>query len=185
MICWALSWRIKQHHTWGALSRLTNSEINNHRRQPMIGALLLQWSGWLAHEWAITWKERRRPLDSKRRHPTTMENQREGTCISNQVRMHACYLTSKHCTHIFYSLQENPQRSPEKLKKTNQEKKIIKHNNRESWSWPWNGKKIEINLTVRKISKKWEGQSCHHKESSGQPCNQEAPSFPTLSSRKI
>ena len=43
----------------------------------------------------------------------------------------------------------------------------------------------EINLIVRKISRKWEDQPCHHEESSGQPCNQEAPSFPTLSSRKI
>jgi len=30
-----------------------------------------------------------------------MEHQRGGTYISNQVRMHACHLTSKHCTHIF------------------------------------------------------------------------------------
>jgi len=42
----------------------------------------------------------------------------------------------------------------------------------------------EINPTVRKISKKWEDQPCHHEESSGQPCNQETLSFPTLSSRK-
>jgi hypothetical protein len=27
----------------------------------------------------------------------------------------------------------------------------------------------EINPTVRKISKKWEDQPCHHEESSGQP----------------
>ena len=30
-----------------------------------------------------------------------MEHQRGGTYISNQVRMHACHLTLKHCTHIF------------------------------------------------------------------------------------
>jgi len=43
----------------------------------------------------------------------------------------------------------------------------------------------EMNPTVRKISKKWEDQPCHHEESSSQPCNRDAPSFPTLSSRKI
>jgi hypothetical protein len=47
----------------------------------------------------------------------------------------------------------------------------------------------EINLTVRKISKKKkekkrEDQPCHHEESSGQPCNQEAPSFSNLVIKK-
>jgi hypothetical protein len=46
-----------------------------------------------------------------------MKHQRGGTYISNQVRMDACHLISKHCTHILYSLQENPQRSPARLKK--------------------------------------------------------------------
>jgi hypothetical protein len=43
----------------------------------------------------------KKALVSKQRHLMTMEHQREGTHISNQVRMHACHLTSKHCTHIF------------------------------------------------------------------------------------
>ena len=46
-------------------------------------------------------------------------------------------------------------------------------------------KEDEINPTIRKISKKREDQPCHHEEFSGQLCNREAPSFPTLSSRKI
>jgi hypothetical protein len=61
-------------------------------------------------------------LDSKQRHPMTMKHQRGGTYISNQVRMHACHLTLKHCTHIFYSSQENPQRSPARLKKKRKKK---------------------------------------------------------------
>ena len=44
----------------------------------------------------------KKALVIKQRHPMTMEHQRrEGTYISKQVRMHACHLTSKHCTHIF------------------------------------------------------------------------------------
>jgi hypothetical protein len=35
-----------------------------------------------------------------------MEHQRRGTYIPNQVRMHACHLTSKHCTIVFELLQE-------------------------------------------------------------------------------
>jgi hypothetical protein len=41
----------------------------------------------------------------------------------------------------FYSLQENPQRSPTRLKK----KKNKNHwadNNIELWLWPWNEKKM-------------------------------------------
>jgi hypothetical protein len=35
-----------------------------------------------------------------------MKHQRKGTYIPNQVRMHACHLTSKHCTIVFELLQE-------------------------------------------------------------------------------
>jgi hypothetical protein len=52
-----------------------------------------------------------------------------GTYISNQVRMDTCHLTLKHCAHIFYSLQENPQRSPARLGK---KKESLSHN-KESW----------------------------------------------------
>jgi hypothetical protein len=38
----------------------------------------------------------------------------------------------------FYSLQENPQRSPTRLKKKNH----WADNNRELWLWPWNEKKM-------------------------------------------
>ena len=55
-------------------------------------------------------------LDSKQRHPMTMEHQRGGeTYISNQVRMYACHLTFKHCTYAFDLLQENPQSNPARL----------------------------------------------------------------------
>jgi hypothetical protein len=54
----------------------------------------------------------KKALVSKQRHPMTMEHQRGGTYISNQVRMHALHT-------YFYLLQENPQKkkSPARLKK--------------------------------------------------------------------
>jgi len=51
----------------------------------------------------------KKALNNKQRHLMIMEHQRGGPYISNQVRMHACHLTSKHCTYIFDLLQENPQ----------------------------------------------------------------------------
>jgi uncharacterized radical SAM superfamily protein len=60
----------------------------------------------------------KKALVSKQRHLMTMEHRRGGTYISNQVRMHACHLTSKHCTHIFY-------RKIIKKKKQKKQKKII------------------------------------------------------------
>jgi hypothetical protein len=38
---------------------------------------------------------------AKQRHFMTMEHQRRGAYISNQVRMHACHLTSKQL-HIYF-----------------------------------------------------------------------------------
>jgi hypothetical protein len=58
----------------------------------------------------------KKALLSKQRHLMTMEHQRGGTYISNQVRMHACHLTSKHCTHIFICYRKI-------LKKKEREKK--------------------------------------------------------------
>jgi hypothetical protein len=39
---------------------------------------------------------------------------------------------------------------------------------------------MEENPTIRKFSRKEKDQPCHQEESSGQPYNQEAPSFQTL-----
>jgi hypothetical protein len=48
----------------------------------------------------------KKALNNKQRHLMIIEHQRGGIYISNQVRMHACHLTSKHCTHIFDLLQK-------------------------------------------------------------------------------
>ena len=55
--------------------------------------------------WAFEWKastqmsqyieKTKKALECKQRHLVTMEHQRGGTYISNQVRMHAYHLTSK------------------------------------------------------------------------------------------
>jgi hypothetical protein len=37
-------------------------------------------------------------LDSKQRHPMTMEHQRGGAIFQTR---HACHLTLKHCTNVF------------------------------------------------------------------------------------
>jgi hypothetical protein len=42
----------------------------------------------------------------------------------------------------FYSLQENPQRSPTRLKKKKRKKNHWPDNNIELWLWPWNEKKM-------------------------------------------
>jgi hypothetical protein len=59
-----------------------------------------------------------------------MEHQRGGTYISNQVRMHACHLTSKHCTHIFIRYRKilkkkKEKKSPARLKEKKKKKRII------------------------------------------------------------
>jgi hypothetical protein len=86
---------------------LINNKNSNHRRQPRIDTTFT--IEWMTGTWMSQYIKRvKKALDSKQRHPMTMEHQKRGTYISNQVRMHACHLTSKHCTHIFYSFQEHP-----------------------------------------------------------------------------
>jgi hypothetical protein len=66
----------------------------------------------------------KKALVSKQRHPMTMEHQKGGTYISNQVRMHACHLSSKHCTHIFIRYRKNSQKkSPARLKEKKKKKR--------------------------------------------------------------
>jgi hypothetical protein len=65
-------------------------------------------------------------LECKQRHPVMMEHRRGGTYISNQVRMHACQLTLKHCTYFLFCCRKNPQCSLARLgtkKKKVREKK--------------------------------------------------------------
>jgi hypothetical protein len=64
-------------------------------------------------------------LECKQRHPVMMEHRRGGTYISNQVRMHACQLTLKHCAYFLFCCRKNPQCSLARLgtKKREREKK--------------------------------------------------------------
>ena len=86
-------------HLW-VESSLINNESSNLRMQPRMGTAFI--AEWMASTWMSQCIERiKKALECKQTHPMTMEHQRGGTYISNQVRMHACHLTSNHCTHIF------------------------------------------------------------------------------------
>jgi len=87
----------------GAWSCLINSESSNCRGQPRIGTTLTaEWEASTRMSQYI--KKAKNALDNKQKHPMTVEHQRGRTYISNQVRIHACHLTLKNCTHIFDSL---------------------------------------------------------------------------------
>jgi len=121
----------------GALSSLINNETSNHRRQSRIGpACTVEW---MTSTWTGQYMERaKKVLDSKQRHLMTMEHQRGGDLYFKSGK-DACMSSNLKALHIyFYSLQENPQRSPTRLKKKNH----WADNNRELWLWPWNEKKM-------------------------------------------
>jgi len=130
----------------GAESSLINSKSSNRRRQPRMCTALT--TEGMASTWMSQCIERtNKALECKQRHPVMMEHRRGGTYISNQVRMHACQLTLKHCAYFLFCCRKNPQCSLARLgtKKREREKKRENHwadNNRESWLWPWNGKKM-------------------------------------------
>jgi hypothetical protein len=84
----------------GAESSLINSESSNRRGQPRMGtALTSEW--WLAHEWANASKEQRRFWNVNKGTLWRWIIKEGGTYISNQVRMHTCHLTSKHCIYFW------------------------------------------------------------------------------------
>jgi hypothetical protein len=98
--------------------------------------------------------------------------------------MHACHLTLKHCTHIlifFIGKIINKVQQD-----CGQRKNHWVDDNKEIIVLTLEWEKDEMNLIIRKISKKWEDQSCHEEESLGHPCktprsaNQEAPNFQNL-----
>jgi hypothetical protein len=74
----------------------------------------------------------KKALNNKQRHPMMMEHRRGGTYISNQVRMHACHLTSKYCIYFLFvagKILNVVQQDWEKKK----ERIIELMNNKESW----------------------------------------------------
>jgi hypothetical protein len=116
----------------GAKSSLINSESSNRHGQPRLGTALT--TGWMASTRMSQYMGRTdKALECKQRHPVMMEHRRGGTYISNQVRMHACQLTLKHCTYFLFCCRKNPQCSLARLgTKKKREKK--KRKKRESLS---------------------------------------------------
>ena len=83
-----------------AESSLINSESSNRHGQPRMGtALTSEW--WLSHEWANASKEQRRFWNANKGTLWRWSIKEGGAYISNQVRMHACHLTSKHCAYFW------------------------------------------------------------------------------------
>ena len=139
-----------------AESSLINNESSNCHGQPRMGtALTSEW--WLSHEWANASKEQR--------HPMTMDHQRGGgTYISNQVRMHACHLTSKHCTYLWFVTK----RSSTKSSKVVEKERIIELMMTNNRFRSWNEKRMRWTLPVGE-SQRNEEINPVIKESSSQP----------------
>jgi len=77
----------------------------------------------------------------------TIKHQRKGTYITNQVRMHACYLTSEHCIIVFELLQEKSSMRSNKIVKKERSIALMITKNR---FWSWNKKKMRWTLPLRK-----------------------------------
>jgi hypothetical protein len=136
----------------GARSCLVSNKSRNHRRQPTINTALS--SEWKASTRMRQYIERiKKALKSKQRHPVMMEHRRGGTYISNQVRMHACHLTSKHCIYFLFvtgkSLNVVQHDWGQKKNHWVDERQTIMVLNLER-------EEDEISPTIRKISKKRE-----------------------------
>jgi hypothetical protein len=115
----------------GAESSLINSKSSNRRRQPRMCTALT--TEGMASTWMSQCIERtNKALECKQRHPVMMEHRRGGTYISNQVRMHACQLTLKHCAYFLFCCRKNPQCSfPTTLK----QQPSNNHNNMRRLTW--------------------------------------------------
>jgi len=93
-----MKWVTSHMEAW---SSLRSSKSSNHHGRPMIGTALT--SKWKASTRMSQCIERiKKALNNKQRHPVMMEHWRGGTYISNQVRMHTCHLTSKHCIYFWF-----------------------------------------------------------------------------------
>jgi hypothetical protein len=105
--------------------------------------------------------------------------------------MHACHLTSKHCTIVFELLQEKSSMRSSKIVEKERSIPLMITKNR---FWSWNKKKMRWTLPLGKsqrneknnlaIVKPWVFNP-YDQELSDQPYNQEASSFQTLRSRII
>jgi hypothetical protein len=81
-----------------------------------------------------------------------MEHQRGGTDISNLVRMHACHLTSKYCTHIFICYRKILKKKSSKIER---KKRIIKLIIKENHFYePGTGRKMRRTLPLGNFQEK-------------------------------
>ena len=147
----------------GALSSLINSESSNRRRQPEMGtALTFEWKASIRMSQYMG--RAKKVLVSKQRHPMMMDHQRGGTYISHQVRMHACHLTSKHCTYLWFVTE----RSSMKSSKVVDKERIIELMMTKNRFRSWNEKRMRWTLPVGE-SQRNEDINPVIKESSSQP----------------
>ena len=127
----------------GAWSSLINSESSNRRGQPRMGTALT--AEWMASTWMSQCIERtNKALECKQRHPMTMDHQRGGTYISHQVRMHACHLTSKHCTYLWFVTERFSMKSSKIVDK----ERIIELRMTKNRFRYWNEKRMRWTLPV-------------------------------------
>jgi len=130
-----MKWATSHMEAW---SSLRSNKSSNHHGRPMIGTALT--SKWKASTRMSQCIERiKKALNNKQRHHVMMEHWRGGTYMSNQVRMHACHLTSKHCIY-FWSVAGKILNVVQQ--DWGQRKIVDLKNNKESWFWPWNGRKM-------------------------------------------
>jgi len=127
----------------GAESSLINNKSSNRRRQPEMGtALTFEWKASIRMSQYMG--RANKALVSKQRHPVMMEHRRGGTYISHQVRMHACHLTSKHCTYLWFVTE----RSSMKSSKIVDKERIIELMMTENRFRSWNEKRMRWTLPV-------------------------------------
>jgi len=99
-----------------------------------------------------------------------MEHQRRGTYIPNQVRMHACHLTSKHCTIVFELLQEKSSMRSSKIVEKERSITLMITNNQ---FWSRNKKKMRWTLPLEKSQRNEKIKHAIRKHRVFKPCDQE------------
>jgi len=95
---------------------------------------------------AITWMSQciirtKKALECKQRYPMMMDHQRGGTYISNQVRMHTCHLTSKHCIYFGIVTGKSSMKSSKIVDRKNHWVDVTKN-----WFRSWNEKRMRWTL---------------------------------------
>jgi hypothetical protein len=99
----------------------------------------------MASTWMSQCIERtKKALECKQSHLMTMKHQRGGTYISHQVRIHACHLTLKHCTYLWFVTERSSMKSSKIGEKEGSIALMITKNR----FWSWNEKRMRWTLPV-------------------------------------